>query len=478
MNKVISSASWVMALSALLAGCGSSSGGGPSGAASVQHSALSSTAQPAPASISKSAQAGDTAQAATAASESQPAQTGAAQVSPTPAVGWYAVPIGQAYGDLAVIAGVEPEGARLRITVRVEVRNHEGWIMSHRWAAAWFTPATGRLQPAGSLPAQTQRTYAGPVHLEFSSGFPSGFVSVPVTVEVGGKPAAKWPSSIPTYGSLVNPETFPPGSWDNVILGQVGNWIWVALKGPKDPPFSPHAWPITWGFRTWDRLVAFDVVTGQAVEYAIPRSYGYGSWVDMVTPNAVLPSFAREGNRVYVAVGEWVGCFPAVPEPAGASTVLRAASPVRVVASGFYVAQEGRAALADLAADERQAAGFLASYWDTEMGAHVPGVPPLSAYQTGKMRAWNQDPAILNHGDLPSDLLWSLCFPFPAGSQSDAEREQMGRAILNMLQSRLQADAYGVLALTPKQVVAQFHGNPPIALPGYVIRNHLYVPEA
>ncbi|WP_206886224.1 hypothetical protein [Alicyclobacillus mali (ex Roth et al. 2021)] len=478
MKKVVSTASCVMALSALLAGCGSSPDGEPSGAASVQHRAVSSTAQPAPASTSKSAQAGDAAQAATAASESQPARTGAAEVSPAPAVGWYAVPIGQVYGDLAVIAGIDPEGARLRITVRVEVRNREGWIASHRWAAAWFTPATGALQPAGSLPAQTQRTYAGPVHLEFSSGFPSGFVPVPVTVQVGGKPAAKWPSGIPTYGSLVNPESLPPGSWDNVILGQVGNWIWVALKGPKDPPFFPHAWPITWGFRTWDRLVAFDVVTGQAVEYAIPRSYGYGSWVDMVTPNDVLPSFAREGNRVYVAVGEWVGCFPAVPEAAGAPTVVRAASPVRVAASGSYVAQEGRAALADLAADERQAAEFLASYWDMEMGAHVPGVPPLSAYQTGKMRAWNQELAILNHGDLPPDLLWSLCFPFPAGSQSDAERQQMGRAILNMLQSRLQADAYGVLALTPKQVVAQFHGNPPIALPGYVIRNHLYVPAS
>jgi len=442
-----------MAASALLGGCGSPAAAAPGGAAQAASAAVS---------------------------KSQPARaSAAAQTSPSPAVGWYAVPIGQTYGDLAVIAGIQPEGERLRVVVRVDVRNDQGWITGHRWNAAWFTPATGELQPAGSLPPQTQRTYAGPVHLEFSNAFPSGFQPVPGMVEVGGKPAAKWPSSIPMYGSLINPASQPAGSWDNVILGQVGNWVWVALKGPQDPPLYPHAWPIIWGFRTWDRLVEFNVMTGQAVEYAVPMSYGYGSWMDMVTPNQVLPSFAREGQRVFVAAGEWVGSFPAVPETAAAPpAVVRAASPIRVAASASYVAREDRAAMADLQADERQAAEMLASYWDTEMGAHVRGVPPFSAYQTGKMHAWNMDPSIPNHGDLPSDLLWALRFPFAAGSPEDQARLELGRAILAMLQSRLQADAYGVLDLTPKQVVAQFHGNPPISLPGYSIRNHLYVPEA
>ncbi|SIS99717.1 hypothetical protein [Alicyclobacillus vulcanalis] len=403
-----------------------------------------------------------------------PAASATAVATPS-GVGWYAVPLGRAYGDLAAIAGVDPEGARVRLVVRADA---QGSTAKARLEDAWFTPSTGAFQPAGSVPAQTQRSYAGPVHLVFSNTFPTSFQPVQVTVEVDGRHAAKWPSAVPMYGSLVNPETLSPGSWDNVVLGQVGDWVWVALKGPQYPPLYPHSWPITWGFRVWNRVVAFNVVTGAAVVYSVPRSYGLGSWSELTTPNEILPSFAEAGGRVYVGIGEWLGVLPAVPPgqvPAGA--VHASSVAIRLAPNAAYVAQEDERALDTLRSFTDEAARVLASYWDTEAGVHVSGVPAFSFYQRDMERAWNLDPAIVNHGDLPTELLWAMSFPVATGSEA-VMRRRLSSEVLSMLQSPLQQDAYGMVVKTPSQVMAQFHGRPPLQLPGFSIRGNAYVPNS
>ncbi|WP_041695084.1 hypothetical protein [Alicyclobacillus acidocaldarius] len=72
----------------------------------------------------------------------------------------------------------------------------------------------------------------------------------------------------------------------------------MALKGPQFPPFTAQEVPGPWGFRRWDCLVAFNVQTGQAVQYDVPPSSSDDAFVDMVTPNAVVPTLAVAGSEV------------------------------------------------------------------------------------------------------------------------------------------------------------------------------------
>ncbi|GMA58218.1 hypothetical protein GCM10025858_27210 [Alicyclobacillus sacchari] len=280
------------------------------------------------------------------------------------------------------------------------------------------------------------------------------------------------------YGSAANPEGPTPGSLDNQILGQVGNWIWVALKGPQYPPFYPNQKPLLWAFRFWDRLVAFNLQTGQAVEYSIPRSDSEYVWAVSTGTNLVLPTFVRDGSRVWVAVGQWVGCFPSDPLPTAKSeSVVHGFSAVLRKPSASYVHEEAQSAMADLQMDEREVADSLASYWDTTIGANVPGVPSFRMYQDGKRQAWNLNTVIYNHGDLPSDLLWAMQFPFTPSDPRASECTKVGKTILALLRSPLNADAIGVIQMTPQQVEHQFHNKPPVSLPGYVIRGNAYWPD-
>ncbi|WP_062307765.1 hypothetical protein [Alicyclobacillus sendaiensis] len=374
-----------------------------------------------------------------------------------------------------MIAGIEPEGARLRLTVHVDLVNARGWITGQRWYAASYSLGD-ELKSGGLLPAQTQHTYHGPVRLNFQSGFPSGFRTEPVTVEVAGKPAAKWPSSIPMYGSLVNPETWPPGSWDNLILGQVGPWIWVALKGPGSLPSPLRALPVSWGYRVWNRLVAFNVQTGQAAEYPIPRSVSIGSWLEMETPNLTVPTLAVQGDKVWVGVGEWIGCFPAKPTLPPRVSVAEVNAPDIRSPDASYTESVGQAALDALRADAVAGAQSLASYWNRLVGAKVPGVPPFSDYQSGKLATWNLSLPPLDHGSLPPLLLWSLTFPYDAGSAADGERNELARTIAAIVASPLNFAAKDASSESAVEVLAEFHHRPPMALPGFVIRGDAYWP--
>ncbi|WP_100218640.1 hypothetical protein [Alicyclobacillus hesperidum] len=397
----------------------------------------------------------------------------------TQSIGWYDVPIITSFGPDSAIAGLRVQDGRLQLLIRTDtpVNHASGFVFSKMWHTAWFNPAADTVQPAGEVPAQAQATYQGPAKLVFPATFPSNFQAQAVTVDVQGKPAAKWPGAIPMYGSAANPEGPAPGTLDNQILGQVGNWLWVALKGPQYPPFYPKQQPLLWAFRHWDRLVAFNLQTGQAVEYSIPPSYTEYIWTVSTGTNLVLPTWVRSGNDVWVAVGQWVGCFPANPSPSAASgNVVRAISPVLRKPSGAYVRAETKAAIATLSSDEQELADSLASYWDTVVGAKVPGVPSFHVYQDGQRTAWNMNPAIYNHGDLPSDFIWALEFPFATSDPLASERTQLGQQILSILRNPINTDAIGMIPMTPQQVEAQFHYKPPVALPGYVIRDNAYWP--
>ncbi|WP_206886225.1 hypothetical protein [Alicyclobacillus mali (ex Roth et al. 2021)] len=392
-------------------------------------------------------------------------------------MGWYFVPIASMYGDMAVIAGIRPGKGRLKLWIRDDRFQGEGVTFAKTWDVAWFTPATGVLTRAGTMPSRAQSRYNGSVQLVFPYQWPTGGHPVEVSVRMGTRPGPPWPAAIPMYGSDMTPASFAPGAWDNLILGQVGDWVWVALKGPESPPLPGGTFATLWGYRTWDRLVAFNTKTGQAVQYPILRSYSIGSYIEMVTPNLTVPSFAVQGDRVDVGVGEWIGSFPAKPSIPAHADVLRIQAPIIHVPDSAYVESTGQAALDALNLDVELAAQSLASYWDSLVGVSVPGLPPFSEYRTGKLLAWNLYPTLVNHGSLPPDMLWSLMFPYPAKSSVDAERNELAEEVVAIMQSPLDWDAENMGAISARDVIARFHHRPPMALPGYVVRGDAYWPK-
>ncbi|WP_245783853.1 hypothetical protein [Alicyclobacillus macrosporangiidus] len=395
------------------------------------------------------------------------------------AFGWYFVPLASTIGPNEAIAGLSVNGDRLELLIRTDSVDDNGNVtFSKVWHRAWFDPETATLTKEPDTPARSQQTYDGSVSLQFPMTFPDHFQPQTVAVEIDGKPAAKWPDAIPMYGSAANPSGSTPGDLDNRILGQVGDWIWVALKGPQYPPLYPNQGPLLWGFRRWDRLVAFDVRTGDAVQYAIPASYSRYVWMVSSGADLVVPTFARDGDHVWVAVGEWIGCFPADPMvSAGAGTVTQGGSPVLHGPEDAYVRSQAQQMMAELSAKQREIADCLASYWDTAVGAHVPGIPSFDAYSAGQRAAWNLETVIYNHGVLPPDLVWAMEFPLPEDDPLVRQRTMIERTVLSLVQSPLNLDAMGVVTKPPQAVVQEFHGKPPVTLPGYEIRNNAYWPK-
>ncbi|MHB1628640.1 MAG: hypothetical protein ACYCVB_09785 [Bacilli bacterium] len=303
----------------------------------------------------------------------------------------------------------------------------------------------------------------GPIHLVWPASFPTHFQTQSVKIEQGGKPIATWPKVIPLYGSASNPQTAAaPGHLDNRILGQTGNWLWVALKGPHTPPRYPLSKFWLFGFRYWNRLVALNVKTAQYRLYAIPRSTSYA--YDSLGWNA-HPVFTSTKGMVYVGIGSWVGTFPANPEKF-------AQVPILSRPSAQLVQARARLMIASLTELEWQEINSLAAYWDHLKGARVPG---MAQYLNGYV-PWNAQSVIFNHGDLPSQLVWAFDFPLAHDSSLFHERNTIETETLTLLNSSLNGYQWTPVITTHAQVLKYFHNRPPYPLPGYTIRDGAYWP--
>ncbi|MCL6444683.1 MAG: hypothetical protein K6T83_14725 [Alicyclobacillus sp.] len=385
-----------------------------------------------------------------------------------PACGWRYVPLTPQFGSVVEIAGLADVDGKLQVIIRHDLVAGNSVQFTTTYRAAIWNERANTLSSLKGV-AKPPAGYAGPIRLVFPSQFPAHFSTQSVKVEritkSGARVVVAWPKSIPLYGSAATPQTATPGSLDNRIIGMSGSWLWVALKGPQYPPLYPKQGPLLFSFRYWNRLVALNIKTGDYRLYQIPRTYTLYQSEWGLNP----PSFVQIGSKVYVAVGSWIGVFPADPE-------VLATVPILVAPPEAMVTHEGAEALADMRMLRWQEINSLAAYWDSVMGKHVPGIP---LYHNGQgPLSWNVDPVIFNHGALPTPLVWALEFPFAPGSPQDRERKQLGQSILNLLSSRLNGFASSPVMTSYATVRKAFGGRAPMPLPGYTIRNNIYWPKS
>ena len=322
------------------------------------------------------------------------------------------------------------------------------------WATAPYNGATGTLgavTPVAAEPALGTATTS--YQLTPSAG------NAPVITNGKTRARVPWPAAIPTYTSGENPAASLFGL-DNNVVGQAGRWLWVALKGPKSPPASPLTG--IWGYRRWDRLVALNAETGQAVVYPIPADWSaavYGAlW-------AHPPTFAPlAGGGGLVALGHWVAAVPA--NPAGT-----AALPVRT----------GVASLSPTAAEQDQAVTLVtqqawasinadAAFWN----CYVMANPSAAACPHGAAvfggSALSMQTTYYNHGAVGFGLLWAMTLPLATASQT-------ARTTAETLLANGLAGSYltsWIAWPSAAAVRAHFHGQPPYSLPGYTRRQGYY----
>ncbi len=388
--------------------------------------------------------------------------------------GWSYAPVAS-LGQGETIAGMDPLDGHLTIYVRrVETFAEGGWKITNRYLAATWNPKTNTLSnptKVNSVPSG----YHGNIELNFPTLLPNRFQRQTVKVErvtkAGKSVVVKWPTSVPLYGSEQTPQTTVPGSLDNEILGQSGQWLWVALKGPQYPPNYPNSGPLVTGFRYWNRVVALNLKTGQYRIYSIPRSYA--SYQNI----AEAPSMAQVNGTAFVGIGSWIGEFPANPAPTtNSGTASNVIDPILHPAPPSIISQNGQEALASFRQLYWQVVNGLAAYWDSVMGKRVPGMPQ---YQNGDgPGTWNTMFTVNGHGDLPGSLVWAMEYPFEAGSKENAQRNRLEESLLSLLRTKLNGAASSAIPTTYATVRKSFGGKPPMSLPGYTIRDNLYWPNS
>ena len=314
-------------------------------------------------------------------------------------------------------------------------------------------------QLVSSVTSTTAPTpYAGPYSLAMTH---STFSFAPQHMQIlkNGKIAIPWPKGVIAYGSQINPAVGSSAgtTWDNAIIGQSGQWLWIALKGPQYPAMR-QAPQLVWRFRYWDRLMAVNATTGQYRLYAIPRMTARESTWD--TP----PAFFASPHAVYIGVSHWVGRFPLNPGVLPSAPIL-----ARTPAAVLQERSDWMTAVAQ--ATVRQGAASVASFWDDAvMRKSVPGVPG----QPGKPAfSWLIDGAYFNHWMYPNDLVWAMNFPLTPGASAYKQRAALFDDLFALLKNPLRGMW---ITSTNAQIRAHFHNHPPV-LPGYQVKDGLYVPE-
>ncbi|MCY0901786.1 MAG: hypothetical protein OWU32_06295 [Firmicutes bacterium] len=397
-----------------------------------------------------------------------------------PDYGWSWLDLTSTFGVGTTLAGLDatPRG------LIVNVQESGGYANQDVYASSLYDARTQRLGPAH--PAKEPRAYAGPVRLDWlGADSTSGLQQVQITQP--GKSAIRWPRAVPVYGEFS--QTEPYGAVDNQILGQSGDWLWVAMKGPAHAPFSLRTSPV---FRDWDCILAIDLKTGAYRLLQLPP---------ISSPVATMytaPAFAVRGGSVWIGVSDWLGVLPADPAllpgtaglpgtPGGGSgtsegsdaatgadiatatadralllPVLRPV-PTSVMQSRLTLAQMEFSALL------REQAGSIASLWDNYiMGHRVPGV-------TGAEETWMSDGAYINQGYIPAGILFGSEFPVKSGSAAATAQARLIADLTQLGRNPLPSSIYTLTSAAQER--KHFHAHPPGALLGYREEHDLYVPD-
>lgn len=389
-----------------------------------------------------------------------PARVSATSGSPTPspgapvhraaAVGWYALPLEHTTAGDTIITGFRVDGGHLAIlAAKFRVGSNPVPLQyAYHWDPSQLEG------PRSSTVSAPRGLLYGPPRTSVQLTFPPS--GKPPLFTEGKKVVAPFPSGVAVYQSGINPAT-QPGPLDNTVIGVRGPWVWVALKGPKQPPF--HG--IVWHYRTWNRIMAFNLHTRRYYLYPIPRLTSFAGIYDAW---GYSPAFGVDGSRVLIGVGPWLGVFPANP-PTAVSPVVRGPSLDELSRRTHVMRQQ-------LSALYWQASDGLAAEWNCV----IMKDPSQAACPKGPATAtsWvlTDGPAVINHGDYPARLLWAADFPLSSNPSANRQRNRMVRTILRLSSSPLVTAE--IAYPDPAKARAHFHRRPPIALPGYTIRNGYY----
>jgi hypothetical protein len=302
-------------------------------------------------------------------------------------------------------------------------------------------------QTAASIStAQKPSNYIGKWQLSFNSLKVQQPIGMTLT---NGSVSIQIPASIPAYGSEINPSPGQPGSFDNRILGQTGNWVWIAMKGPEKPPIPQ----LVWHYRRWNRILAVNIQTRKMQVFGIPTSTSEtDTW-------GTTPAFTSTPSRVYIGTGNWVGVLPA--NPSGSVKL-----PVVKPEPSQLVQQNQQKMLQTLQQLETTAATGLTSFWNNYV---------MKGNQKYAGVVWIEDPSVINHGNFPLKLYWALNFPLQPGTAAYQQRQKLTSEIEAMLKDPVPSAS--LVYPAPAKLKAAYHGTPPSPIPGYVIKNGYYVKQ-
>lgn len=379
--------------------------------------------------------------------------------APATNLGWWHIDLSGKARLTVMIRSIklEPSG-------RLQVTGSYPYVQDHRiysaFLAATVDPETDQVSalqpttaPAASVPAGT---FLWSSRNDFFKATTTGPTAIALTAS---RKRLIWPSKIPLYQSELNPPSKPGAAWDNAILGQDGEWVYAALKGPAGS--SP---PLTWHFRYWNRLVALNVVTDAYHIYPIPRM----SSTNLIRTWSEPPCFTAAGNKIYIGVGNWIAILPSTPPPSSAAITVRHPIPHSILL------HRAASMLSDLTRLQTKAATGLASYWNCHvMQERLASMCPHPSHFA---LPWVMQPIIFNHGDQPDAIDWAVDMPLASASGQAKERSSLLTSLMAMEHSPI--NTAWIVYDTPKSMRTHFHRTLPTALPGYYRKDGLYWPKA
>ena len=349
--------------------------------------------------------------------------------------GWYYTDL-SALGDNAQIAGLKSSNGVLDLEAEYSVIQGLEIQSVYKSAPVQLIKGTFGIIQSDAPPSG----YRGAWSLKF--GTLQYTKPIQITLVHKGKDVFTLPTSVPGYADEIMTD---PAPFDNQVIGESGQWVWIAMKGPQNPPFPQ----MINGFRYWNRIVAINTQTDELHVYSIPPN------TSSVSTESNAPAFAQVGQTVYIGTGSWVGVFPS--QPSSNSMKIVRSEPQSIVS------QDQQKMLSGLQNEVNVGANGLAKFWNGYI---------MDGNQQDNVTVWVMDPAYWNHGYLPEGIIWAGRFPLKQGISAYKARQQLFGEIEVLLKNPL--DTAWIALDTRLKMKTHFHSNPPAQIPGYIIKGGYY----